>query len=104
MNKNLFQNSFKKHQKTPEFVDTDPGAEQEPAVKCIVMYSTEGEQEPAVKKLQKGLKIPKFAAASCTCIVTSGVRKGKQCRFKASDEIGKFCYHHKPNKHETDQK
>ena len=60
------------------------------------MYSTQEEQEPAVKKLQKGLKIPKFAAASCTHILTSGVRKGKQCRFKASDETGKFCYRHKP--------
>ena len=68
------------------------------------MYSTEDEQEPAIKKLQKGSTIPKFAAACCTHILTSGVRKGKQCRFKASDETGKFCYHHKLKKHETDQK
>ena len=68
-----------------------------------MMYSTEEEQEPAVRKFEKGLKIPKFAAASCTYILTSGIRKGKQCRFKASDETSKFCYHHKQNKHKTEQ-
>ena len=33
--------------------------------------------------------------AFCTNILTSGVRKGKQCRLKASDETGKFCNYHK---------
>ena len=90
------------------------------------MYSTEDEQGPAVKKLQKASKIPghpsdedpqetssgpvhkelaepakklpaagRTPATSCTHILTSGVRKGKQCRFKASDETGKFCHHHR---------
>ena len=77
------------------------------------MYSTEEEQEPIVKQPQKASKIPgdespqetspvpvklaktsKFAAG-CTFILTKGVRKGKQCRFRASGETGKFCYHHK---------
>ena len=35
----------------------------------------------------KPAKIPKFAAASCAYILTKGVRKGKQCRFRVSDEI-----------------
>ena len=140
INKGLSWNSFKKHQKpmgcwyrhrqwtrtttqkstkTPEYLDDEEGL----AVnyqRCIVMYSTEDEQEPAVKKLQKASKIPgrsgdedpqetspgpvhkesarpaeKLPAASCTHILISGVRKGKQCRFKASDKTGKFCYHHK---------
>ena len=83
--------------------------EQGAAVKCIVMYNTEGKQEPVVKQLQKSskipgdedpqetssAKIPNFAAASCTYILTKGVRKGKQCRFRASDKTGKFCHHHK---------
>ena len=34
----------------------DSDDEQESAVKCIGMYSTEDEQEPAVKKLQKDIK------------------------------------------------
>ena len=94
--------------KTSEYSDD----EQVPAVnyqKCIVMCGTEDEQGPVVKQPQKALKIPddeipqetspvpskpKFAAG-CTYILTKGVRKGKQCRFRASDETGKFCYHHK---------
>ena len=78
MNKNLPQNSVKKHQKsqslliqtqtsirtttqkrTNEYSDD----EQAPAVKyqrCTVMYSTEYEQEPAIEKFQKTSKIPKF--------------------------------------------
>ena len=74
---------------------TDSDNEKEPAVKCIVMYSTEDEQEPVVKKLQKTSQIPMLAAASCTHILTSGVRKGNQCRFRASDETSKFYHHHK---------
>ena len=99
---------LQKASKTPEYSDN----EQVPAVnyqKCIVMYSTEDEQEPIIKQPQKASKIPdnespqetslvpvkpKFAAG-CTYILTKGIRKGKQCRFRASDEIGKFCYHHK---------
>ena len=84
--------------------------EQGPAVRCIVMYSTEDEQEPTVKQPQeaskisdpqeaspalvKPVKIPNFPAASCPYIFTKGVRKGKQCRFRVSDETG-FCHHHK---------
>ena len=84
--------------------------EQGPAVRCIVMYSTEDKQEPTVKQPQeaskisdpqeaspalvKPVKIPNFPAASCACIFTKGVRKGKQCRFRVSDETG-FCHHHK---------
>ena len=82
--------------------------------KCIVIYSTEDEQEPVVKQPQKvskistdedpqetspalvkPAKIPNFVAASCTYILTKGERKGKQCRLRASDEAGKFCHHHK---------
>ena len=72
---------LQKASKIPKFVDTGSSAEDE--------------QEPAIKKLQKASKIPKFAAAGCTHILTSGIRKGKQCGFKASDETGKVCHHHK---------
>ena len=27
--------------------------------------------------------------------LTSGIRKGKKCKLKTSDETGKFCNHHK---------
>ena len=98
-----------KASKVSEFVDT---------VSC-----TEDEKEPAIKQPQKASKIsggsddespqetsPRPAhkeptkklratsrtpSTSCTHILTSGIRKGKQCRFKASDKTGKFCYHHK---------
>ena len=79
-----------KASKTPKFVDTSPG--------------TENEQEPTIKQPQKAnedpqkaspAKIPNFAAAGCTFILTKGVRKGKQCRFRALDKVGKFCHHHK---------
>ena len=80
------------------------------------MYSTEDEEEPAVKKLQKASKIhdegpqetspgqaqkesskaaKMLPAASCTHILTSGVGKSKQCRFKASDKTGKFYLYYK---------
>ena len=83
-----------------KFVDTGPSAEDE--------------QKPVVKKLQKASKIhdedpqeispvhkesarpaKKLPAASCTHILTSGISKGNQCWFKASDKTGKFCHHHK---------
>ena len=64
--------------------------EQEPAVKRIVMYSTEDEQGPTIKQPQKAskipdpqetssalvklAKIPNFVAASCTLILKSSVR------------------------------
>ena len=100
--------SVKKLQKTSKilkFVDTGPGAEDE--------------QGPTVKKPQKASKIPggsddessqktplweptkkppaigRTPAVSSTHILTSGVRKGKQCRVRASDETGKFCIYHK---------
>ena len=34
-------------------------------------------------------------AASCSYILTSGIRKGKQSRLKASDKTGKFYKYHK---------
>ena len=126
-----------KASKTSEFVDTDTNdeqgrkpkkaleysfGEQGPAVnyqRCIVMYSTEDEQEPAIKKPQKASKIPGGSddespqetplgestkkppatscnpVASCIHILTSGVRKGEQCRVRASNEMGKFCIYYK---------
>ena len=50
----------KKAPKPPEFVDTDTNDEQGPAVKCIVMYSTEDEQEPTVKKKTDGKGCPRM--------------------------------------------
>ena len=94
-----------------------PDDEEGPTVKCIVMYSTEDEQEPAIKKLQKASKIPKFVdmspddedpqetfpgkptkklpVTSCTHIMTYSIRRGKQCRLMASDKTGKFCNYQK---------
>ena len=95
--------ALKKLQKTSKilmFVDTDPGAEYEqgPTIKqpqkALKISGDEDPQETS-PALVKPAKIPNFAAASWTYILTKGIRKGKQCRFRASDEAGKFCHHHK---------
>ena len=75
--------------------------EQEPVIKQpqkvskipkFVDKGTEDEQETTIKQPQKAdedlqetspAKTPNFAAAGCTYILTKGVRKGKQCRFRA---------------------
>ena len=48
----------RKAPKSPEFVDTDTDDEQGTAVKCIVTYSTEDEQEPTIKKSSDGQGLP----------------------------------------------
>ena len=62
----------------------------------VVDAGTENEQETTVKQPQKvdedpqetspasvkPVKIPNFAAASCTYILTKGERKGKRCRMR----------------------
>ena len=57
------------------------------------------ETHPAHKELAKpAKKLPTAShtmATSCTYILTSGIRKGKQCRFKTLDKTGKFCHHDK---------
>ena len=81
--------SVKKTQKvpkTPEYSDNEQG----PAIKNPQKVSKiPDNQDP--QETSPG-KVPKFAAASCIYILTKGVRKGKQCRFRTSDEAGKF-YH-----------
>ena len=47
---------LQKASKTHEYSDDEQGA----TVKRIVMYSTEGEQEPVIKQPQKASKVPKF--------------------------------------------
>ena len=77
-----------KPSKIPKFADTGTEDEQEPTVK----QSQKADEDP---QETSPAKIPNFATASCTYILTKGVRKGKQCKFGASDEAGKFCHHHK---------
>ena len=103
---------LQKVSKVPVFVDTDSSTEdeQEPTVKQPQKApkipghpGDEDHQEtfpgPVHKETAKpAKKLPAASctpATSCTYILTSGVRKGKQCRFKASDERGKFCHYHK---------
>ena len=71
-------------------------------VNRLVNDSHDEEEEPHPQKtfpgsIHKELTKPikKIPAASCTHILTSGIRKGKQCRLKASDKTGKFCHCHK---------
>ena len=80
--------------KTPEFVDIDSDDEQEPTPKQPQRASKVSDPQKASPALVKPAKIPNFAAASCAFILTKGVRKGNQCRFRVSDETG-FCHHHK---------
>ena len=109
----------KKPQKAPrppEFVDTDSSIEDEQgptvkqpqkASKALELIDTGPDdkdlQETSPGSVQKepakpAKRLPAAnctPAASCTHILASGIRKGKQCRFKASDETGKFCNYHK---------
>ena len=94
------------------FVDTDSITEdeQEPTVKqsqkAPKIPGRPGDEDP--QETSPGLvnkesakpakKLPAASctpATSCTYILMSGIRKGKQCRFKASDKNGKFCHHNK---------
>ena len=123
--KKKIQRQSQKAPKTPEFVDTysdDSGTEneEEPVLKqsqkapktLEFLIQTDDsdneEEEPHPQKTSPGPlhKEPtkpakKLSAASrnlvtsCTYILTSGIRKGKQCRLKAYDKTGKFCNCHK---------
>ena len=123
--KKSLQRQPQKAPKTPEFVDTDSDDsgtenEEEPALrqsqkapKTLEFWiqtddSDNEEEEPHPQKTSPGPlhKEPtkpakKLSAASrnlvtsCTYILTSGIRKGKQCRLKAYDKTGKFCNCHK---------
>ena len=106
----------KKAPKSPEFVDTDSSTEDEqgPTVKQpqkvsknLRLTDTGPDDKDAhetspgpvhkepVKPAKRLLAANCTSAASCTHILTSSVRKGKQCRLKASDETDKFCNYHK---------
>ena len=123
--KKSLQRQPQKAPKTPEFVDTDSDDsgtenEEEPVLKqsqkapktLEFLIQTDDsdneEEEPHPQKTSPGPlhKEPtkpakKLSAASrnlvtsCTYILTSGIRKGKQCRLKAYDKTGKFCNCHK---------
>ena len=112
----------KKAPKSPEFVDTDSDdsdtkdeEEQKPVVKrpqkvwkSLEWFEddpTNEEEEPhsqrmfpgpLAKELIQSVKAPSAASHTtvtpCTHILTSGLREGKQCKLKASDETGKFCH------------
>ena len=77
----------------PKFIDTGTENEQETTVKQP-QNANEDPQEISPASV-KPAKIPNFAAASCTYILTKGARKGKRCTMRASDETGKFCIYHK---------
>ena len=85
-------------QEPAEFVYTDPNTSLLlPAVKHPRKApKTSGPDDEDPRKTSSGLVQREPAKpASCTYILTSGVRKGKQCRLKASGEAGKFCKYHK---------
>ena len=80
----------KKGPKSPEwFEDDSDNKNEEP-------HSSPG---PVNKEPAQSVKTPSTAShtpvTSCTYILSSGLKKGKQCKLKASDETGKFCHLHK---------
>ena len=109
---------LKKRSKTPEFVDTGPDDsddeqerqpkkasktseylddEQGPAVKCIVMYSTEDEQGPTVKKPQKEAKTSGYSdeeqepAAKCIVMYSNEDEQEPAVKkLQKATEIPKF--------------
>ena len=82
-----------KASKIPKFVDAGTENEQETTVKQPEKADDDPQETspPSVKTV----KIPNFAAASCTYILTKGARKCKQCRMRASDKTCKFCIYRK---------
>ena len=54
---------------------------------------------PVNKEPAQSVKMPSTASYTPvtfrTYILTSVLKKGKQCKLKASDEMGKFCHLHK---------
>ena len=73
--------------KFPEWFKDDSGNEEEEP------HSSSG---PVEKGPTQSVKTPSAAshtpATSCTFILISAVRKGKQCKLKASGETDKFCH------------
>ena len=87
-----------------EFVYIDPSTPLLlPAVKHPQRASkTSGAENEDHQKTSPGLVFKELTkpaknllATSCTYILTSGIRNGKQCRLKASDKTGKFCNYRK---------
>ena len=90
--------------KSPEFVDTDTedsddeesddsdNEEEEPHPQKASLVPVNKEPTQPAKDHFAASRTP---VTSCTYILTYGVRKGKQRKFKASDETGKFCHLHK---------
>ena len=100
----------KRIQTLPKKVPTNP--DEEPVVKQfqeMIEAELEGprddEEDPqkaspeSVNKVpiqltKKGFATSRTSVASCTYILTSGIRKGKQYKLKASDKTGKLCHLH----------
>ena len=84
---------FFKQRQPPEWFEDDSDNEKEKP------HSQKTSPGPVDKEPTQPVKTPPAAShtsvTSCTYILTSGVRKGKQCKLKASDETGKFCHFQK---------
>ena len=78
-----------KESKTPELVDTGSGNKDPKKTSPEPVH-----KEPA-KPAKKLPVAGRTLVTSCTYILTSGVRKGNQCRLKASDKTDKFCNYRK---------
>ena len=86
----------KKVPKSSEFVDTDSDnsdtEKEEP-------HSQKTSPGPVDKEHTQQVKTPSEASCTpvtfCTDILTSGIRKGMQCKVKVSDKTGKFFHLHK---------
>ena len=84
---------FFKQRQPPKWFENDLDNEEEES------HSKKTSQGPVDKESTQPVKTPPAASrtpvTSCTYILTSGVRKGKQCKLKASDKTVKFCHLHK---------
>ena len=90
--KDAIKQFFKQRQPPKWFEDDSDNEEEEPR-------SQKTSPGPVDKEPTQLAKTPPAASRTpvtfCTYILTSGVRKGKQCKLKVSDETGKFCHLHK---------
>ena len=91
----------KKASKSPEFVDTDPSTSlllpvvKHPQKTPKTPHEDPQKTSPGLMHKESTKPAKKIPVASCTHILTSDIRKDKQCRQEVSDKTDKFCKYHK---------
>ena len=93
------QRQPQKAPKSPEFVDTDSDIEDDSDNEKEEPHTQKTSPGSVNKEMTQPVKTPSVTSrppvTSFNYILTSGLKKGKQCKLKASGKTGKFCHLHK---------